>query len=361
MRLTVKARIALVMGIVVAANVAAGGVATYYYAQAAEYGSQAQAALEKAKRVGVVSQATSEFIARVGDLALSFSEGSASEDQSTTYGELQGADQVGSGGVRRLTATLAASDASAVADGWYMLRLSAYTWVNGEAAQNGAGFRLRETQPGVFRSSVDSNITTPSALVGLAGPQLRAAVRDEANGFRDRTLRRIAVSADAAAVRARAAEKQATDLARSATLAAITLSVIVTMLAAVWLYRTIATPLARAKRFADTVAAGDLSATIGKHTADEIGTLTHAVEDMKDSIGQKIAAMQEMAGAVLFIAEGVHESADSARSAAVALGDTTAGLAVMLDGVVEQSDTLSGLAAQMVTAPESAGQPPAAL
>lgn len=98
------------------------------------------------------------------------------------------------------------------------------------------------------------------------------------------------------------------------------LGLVVAIVAAVGLYRSIALPLSRARAFADTVASGHLEASFAHHRKDEIGALTHAVENMKDAVVRRIAVMREMAGAVLVTAESVRSEAITADAPAAIHG-----------------------------------------
>lgn len=138
---------------------------------------------------------------------------------------------------------------------------------------------------------------------------------------------------------------------RNATLVLVVLSVLVAGLASLWLYRTIARPLGEARDFANRVAGGELDASFDRHSDDEIGTLTRAVANMKDTVASRVEVMREMAGVVIVNADDVHNAARHARvsldgrpAAPFAAGD----LERDLDEVVARAETLTGLAAQML-------------
>lgn len=67
--------------------------------------------------------------------------------------------------------------------------------------------------------------------------------------------------------------------------------------------------LSRAAAYADRVAAGDLSATQEDRGNDEIGTLTRAVETMKDNLVRRLTELREMGGRVTEAAEEVASTA----------------------------------------------------
>ena len=325
MRLSVSARIALVMSTVVAVNIVAGALTTALYAKAATSGAAAQAASMRASRAAVVSEHVTEFLGGATDLALSVSRATPSEEKSRLYGELIGEDQIVETTLASLLKTLPSAEAAENDRAWQHVRLATYFWVNGEARDGGAGFRIAQDSAGRFRASVASNLSTPTILIGLEGPALRTAVRDQAERLKFFTLGGVVSRADSDVRQSAIAESQARSAAQIGTVLLALLNVLVAAALGIVLYRGIARPLLAARGYADRVAHGEYDATLARHSDDEIGVLTAAVEKMKDNLVHEMTVMREMAGAVLFTADSVHaaatRAAESLRKPGVKDGD----------------------------------------
>ncbi len=351
MHLTVRNRIALAMTALVAANALTAGVVWVYTTRAAEYSSRSAAASEIARLAQRASAQVTQFSADANALALSVSQAQSPEQASAVYGEVMGAETAVTRALEQVDAIASESSALDLLTQWDELRLNTYVWVNAEAAAGGSPLRMTKAANGEYRASISSNITTPAGLENATRDGLRAAVRTRGSILEDATLRGLVDRSTSAAYAARVAEEQARVMARNATLALVLLSAMVAVAASVWLYRTIARPLAAAKDFADKVAAGDLATTFGTRPEDEIGTLISAVEAMKDAVVHRIAVMREMAGAVIVNAEDAGQAARHARTAALErtsrLSDA-ADLRSDLDDVVARVDVLNKLAAQML-------------
>jgi len=102
-------------------------------------------------------------------------------------------------------------------------------------------------------------------------------------------------------------------IAESGTQTTLIIGVSVALLSAILLfllYRSIATPLASAVEYADTVSHGDLSATYPKHPDNEIGDLTNAIESMKNSLVDRLNQLKEVAAMVSLAADSVSDTAE---------------------------------------------------
>jgi nitrogen fixation/metabolism regulation signal transduction histidine kinase len=312
MKFSVSARIALVVSVIVVANIVAGAVSWYLYSAAAQSGAEARAAAERARLVAVATTGVTEFMAGATDLAYSVSRPTASEERSRLYGALIGVYPVVDRAIANAAlATPGTRGASAQHD-WQTLRDTAFAWINSEAAGSGATLRITRDPNGTFRDSGESNITLPSDLSGISGVTLRQAIRDRAEHFNVSTLGDLAKDARQEAAAAATAEAQARSAAQTGTIAFVGLSTLVAALLGFWLYRSIAKPLQAATLYADSVASGHYEATLAKHSGDEIGVLTHAVENMKDNLVREMNVIREMAGVVMFTAEGVKDAVSSA-------------------------------------------------
>lgn len=314
MNLSVKARIALAMTVVVAVNIMAGVVSWQLYSAAALSGARSRTAAERARLATVASERVTEFMASSTDLALGVSRAASSQEQSRLYGNLIGVDPTADRAIAGVAAVTPGKAGPAAIGAWQALRTSVYGWINVEAQASGADLRITRNANGAFRDSVASNLKLPSDLAGLPPVSLRQAIRDRAERFKFSTLGDIVKSAEADAASAAASEQQARLNAQQGTIALVGLSALVAALLGMGLYRSIAKPLTAARRYADAVAGGEYDATLALHSADEIGVLTHAVENMKDNLVHEMSVMREMAGAVMFTAEGVTD----------AVGQTTA-------------------------------------
>ncbi len=345
MKLSVKVRIAIAMTLVLTVNVAAGAVSWALNARAAQYAEASREASDRARWVGGLSGLVTTFVSEANDLA--FGVGSdLSAEGSAEYGDVMGVDGEIDHWVRTPEPGLDPDELEQIETAWSELRIAVFVWVNAEAVEAGSPTRLTLTDDGRVRASVDTNIEAPVALASLGTGELRREVRSEAEAFGDGLLRGIERSAQEEMAAALVGEQQARDLATVVTLVLIAASILMAAGAAVWLYRTIASPLNRARAVADAVASGDLDAAFGRHSEDEIGSLIHAVEAMRDAVVTRITMMREMAGAVLVTADGV---AEAVLEAGDHVGDDAAPeLLGALDDVGERTRVLGSLAGQML-------------
>lgn len=348
MKLNVKARIALVMTVVVAVNVIAGAVSWDLYRAASLSGAQSRAAAERARLATIASQSVTEFMAGSTDLALGVSRSTTSQERSRLYGNLIGIDP----NINRAIAAVAAAtpgDAGPAAEkAWQSLRVAVYAWINTEAQASGADLRITRNPNGQFRDSVETNLSLPPDLVGMSTAELRLAVRDRAERFKFSTLGDIVKTAETDAAAAANAEEEARLVAQQGTAALLGLSAVVAALLGIGLYRSISRPLSAAKRYADRVASGEYEATLPQHSDDEIGVLTHAVENMKENLVHEMSVMREMAGAVLFTAEGVKDAVSSTGALMDQPGHDTAEVKAGLADVGSRVDVLQELSGQML-------------
>lgn len=331
MHLTVKARITIAMVALTAVTAAGTATSSWLFSSANRSADIAAHATQTARDTDAVAIRLTQFLAESRTLALAVSASKVSEDSSVAYGRLSGAEADVTNSLRALERD-SASEVTDLQAGWDALRTDTYLWINREAVQGESGFRLSRDSAGRFRASTGTNLTEPSEIAPLSTTDLSRKVRDNAEILRNRTLRAVTSQAEEEAAHAGAASVRARELATRATLVFTTLSLLLAVAAAIWLYRSIAIPLGVARAFADRVASGDLDATLGHTRDDEIGTLARAVEQMKDAVVRRIATMQEMAGAVLVTAENVRREASLAQEPAV----------------VREADVLLALANQML-------------
>lgn len=345
MRPRVKTRIAIAMTALVAVNLLTAAVSWGYTARATRLSEVARASSAQASAIEQAAHRVTRFVSDGNSLALAVNRSSASEEVSARYGEIQGSE-LGSDHALQMVRSAGADSASAYQQ-WEQLRLATYLWINREAETAGSGLRLTRDAQGRYRASVSTNLHAPLDLAALDSAGLRNAVRLRSQSLVDGSLRRLAHDAQADATLAAQQEDQARMMAAQATLALIALSLVTAIAAAVWLYRSIAAPLQRARVYAECVAAGDLDAVYTSHTDDEIGSLTHAIEDMKNSVVRRIAIMQEMAGAVLVTADDVDKAAQHALQGAKSNMSSEA-VADDIVAVVGHAKILTDLAAQML-------------
>jgi methyl-accepting chemotaxis protein len=270
-----------------------------------------------------------------------------SEEVSGPYGNVLGSELVATESLRRLGAQIGSS-AEPLTRQWDELRNIAYLWVNAEAADGHNDLRISRMTNGQFRASIASSLVAPPALKSASSAELRTAVRMQTESLKDGSLRRIVADAEQAALVATRREDKARQLALNGTLASLLLSLLLAVAASIWLYRSIARPLMAARVYADRVADGDWAATFPNHRADEIGALTHAVENMKDAFVRKATIMSEMAGAVLVTSGQVDAAAKHAQQAVASGEISPTDLAADLSAVSARTETLTGLAAQML-------------
>lgn len=344
--MSVRQRIAIAMIAAVLVNVVAGVASWRLNSRADTDEREARDATARAEWISELGGAATAFMGEAADLALGVRSGK-SEEASAEYGDLVGADAAVSRLIGRMPDGIEGDLARRIADEWDALRPSVLTWVNLEAEDAGMPLRLWLTDEGQLRSSTSTNIDTSADFAGMEPGAVRRAVRAEAEAFNKGTLRVALADATGDASAARAAAVEARDTAKTVTLIAIALSVLVAAAAAVWLYRTIAGPLGRAQESARRVTAGDLEASFEVHRNDEIGSLVEAVEEMRGSVVGQLAVMREMAGAVIVTAEDVTEGIRSIRKLGVSSDQRLAEVITRVEG---DSELLTSLARQMLEA-----------
>ncbi len=347
MILNVKARIAVAMTIVLAVNILAGATSWWLNTQAVEHSAEARAAAVRAQWVGRLSEAVTTFVSESNDLAFGL-DSDLSAEGSAEYGDVIGVDSEIAHLLNAAPDGVSQEDLQGVLTAWNALRTDVFVWVNAEAAGVGWPTRLKLMDNGQVRASVDTNIEVPARLAGMTSGDIRREVRQEYEAFRDRRLRAVMRAAEAEAADAQALETQARSFAAALTIALFAFSALVAAAAAIWLYRTIAAPLNRARSVADAVTAGDLDASFDNTANDEIGSLVHAVEAMRDTVVSRIKIMREMAGAVLVTSDGVTRAVGNALDAAEDIADPQ--LQSAFTEVKDRTQTLEALAAQMLDA-----------
>lgn len=344
--MSVRQRIAIAMIAAVLVNVVAGVASWWLNGRADTNERQARDASARAEWVSEVGGAVTSFMSEATDLALGVRSGK-SEEASAEYGDLVGADAAVSRLIGRMPDGVEVDLARRIADEWTAVRPGVLTWVNLEAEDAGMPLRLSLTDAGRLRSSASTTIDASADLGSIEPGVVRRGIRAEAEAFSKGTLRIALSDATADASAARAAAIDARETAKTVTLAAIALSVLVALLAAVWLYQTIAGPLSRAHESARRITAGDLETSFEVHGSDEIGTLVQAVEEMRGSVVGQLAVMREMAGAVIVTAEDVADGTRSIRALGVSGDERFTEAIVRVEG---DSELLSSLARQMLEA-----------
>lgn len=347
MKTTVRSRIAIAMTILVVANAVGAAFSWWAYGEAARYSAEARAASGRAALASAAAERVTAWSADAGTLAFAAREARRSEDISGPYGNVLGSELAATGALGRLDARFGAS-ALPLSAQWDELRLLTYLWVNSEAVDGGTDIRLSRMPDGRVRASAASNLVAPAGFADQSASQRRTTIRQRTEALKDGALRRIVVSSEQAAVEAALAADRALALARNGTIATLLFVLLLAVVASIWLYRSIARPLTTARVFADRVAGGDWAATFTLHRADEIGALTHAVENMKDAFVRKATIMSEMAGAVLVTSGQVDAAAKHAQQSVASGEISPEDLAQDLAAVSSRTETLTGLAAQML-------------
>jgi HAMP domain-containing protein len=344
MTLSVKQRIAAAMTLVVLVNLLAGGFNWLLHQRAARFEIASERARARSQWVASVSEKVFAFASEATDVALGVAKGESAES-SAEYGDLVGADAATSRLIGRAPDDLDPEMAADIAVRWEALRPAIFAWVNAEAEQAGSTLRLTLGDGAEVRASTSSTIEVPADLNGLDVPQMRRAVRSEVESFIAGELRLALADAQDDARAAEVAALQARETAFTVTAVAIALSLVMAVIAVIWLYRAIAGPLAAAEEVARRVTAGDLSAAFGETRNDEIGVLVHAVEEMRETVVGHVNVMRELAGAVIVTAADVSAGATAVRELTPNASDQ---LSEVVTGVERHSATLSQLADQML-------------
>ncbi len=341
MSLSVRIRIALAMTLVVAVSLVSGAAVLYYNAEADEAAERAATAAQVARVSSDLAARLTEWVSETNDLLIAVSKADEKEEY-WEYGGILGSEDV----VSVTAAHLIELEPSAetVLPEWDAIRLGVYTMINTEGEASGSQFRITQNEDGEYRNSVVTNLEPPDELAGLSGLDLRNTVRKQIERLKVVTIADVSDAALQAEMTARDTAEESRQLTRTVSVVGAAVSIIVALMAGLWLSVTIAVPLTRATEYADTVAAGDFAATFGHHRSDEIGTLTKAVERMRSAILGRIDTMREMAGLVLVTAESVEQHVDAAQKAL----SKGAGASDEVDGSLASAHADAGELAELV-------------
>ena len=143
--------------------------------------------------------------------------------------------------------------------------------------------------------------------------------------------------------------------ARSATRIAVTVMLLITViavLASVWLSRQIVAALHQAVGLADQVARGDLSATVAARGGDEIAELLRSLSTMRENLVELVAKVRQgsdgVANASAEIASGNNDLSARTEQQAAALQQTASSMA-QLGSTVNNSADSARQASQLAT------------
>ncbi len=144
---------------------------------------------------------------------------------------------------------------------------------------------------------------------------------------------------------AAAAAKSSADTFVSAQTIVVTVSVgavILVILAAAWLIRSITRPLAQAVQASDRIASGDLSGQIVVHSKDETGLLLGALQRMQQSLVDTVSSVRQnaegVASASSQIASGSNDLSARTEQQASALEETAASMEELGSTVRQNAD-----------------------
>jgi methyl-accepting chemotaxis protein len=158
------------------------------------------------------------------------------------------------------------------------------------------------------------------------------------------------ITADAAKIDAQAAGQVSSSVQLVIIVAVAAL--VVGVLLALWLMRSIIRPLARLTRAAERIAQGDLEVRAAAGTQDEIGRLAAAFQD-------SIAYLKEMAGVAEEVADGNLSVGVRPRSERDALGQAFRRmrdkLATTIEEIARSSDTVGAASSEMAQSSQQAG------
>ena len=119
-------------------------------------------------------------------------------------------------------------------------------------------------------------------------------------------------------------------------------AILLAILAAIWLVRSITLPLSRAVLVADQVAAGDLSTRIEITSTDETGQLLSALQRMQQSLVRTVSAVRQnsesVASASAEIASGNNDLSARTEQQASALEETAASMEELGSTVRQNAD-----------------------
>jgi methyl-accepting chemotaxis protein len=190
--------------------------------------------------------------------------------------------------------------------------------VKGATAPEETKFKALAATFGPYFAAIDAYDANILVFVNKGDKAARAAAfkSNDTSGAVDTAAQRVEAAladlvkvneAENRTVQAEAEAEQQAAMTRLGLVIGIML--LVGIAAAMAIAASIIRPLRDAVRFADTVAAGDLSAKIGSHAGGETGELTRAVEAMKESLVERVDQLREVAAVVELAAEGVTSTA----------------------------------------------------
>ncbi|MCC6145348.1 MAG: nitrate- and nitrite sensing domain-containing protein [Candidatus Hydrogenedentes bacterium] len=108
--------------------------------------------------------------------------------------------------------------------------------------------------------------------------------------------------------------------------------------------RSLLRPLAEAVHFSRRIQAGDLSATIRKHSRDEVGQLTQALVTMSDNLREMIGSVANGSGELAETARGLSKMSTSLSASADQMGAQTESAAAATE---EASSSIANMAASI--------------
>ncbi|MFW3169822.1 methyl-accepting chemotaxis protein [Geodermatophilus sp. CPCC 206100] len=199
-------------------------------------------------------------------------------------------------------------------------------------------FRLQgELQGHLGRADMAAAAATIGTMKGFEGTAVEA--------FRAATEAQAAVAADTAA-----AARADYTTARTLTVVLVVLGLLVSVVLALLLVRSVTRPVQRVREVLDQVAAGDLSTRVGETGGGEIGEVARSLDRTLDSIGGVLTLVgdsaQRLGSASQKLTAAADAIADNARTAA-----GQAGVVVASAGEVASSvDTVATGSSQMETA-----------
>jgi len=157
--------------------------------------------------------------------------------------------------------------------------------------------------------------------------------------------------------------KAAADAARSATLLLITLLVVATAVSALagWLItRSVTVPILEAVHVAETVAGGDLTATIDTHRKDETGRLLAALQDMTHGLTRTVRAVRDSTDTIntasAEIATGNMDLSNRTEQQAASLEETASSMEELTSTVRQNADNARQANVLVTSAAEHANQ-----
>jgi HAMP domain-containing protein len=295
---------------------AAGTAATNYDNAAVAQGIVADAVYYQREMSDAAAAAQS------GDQALS----SASLDKAATSADNidSGLGYLGSGATGEARAQIDGSTSS-----WEELKRAEQQRLTAATNSGTAASRSRATK------------ASAQEAIGAQGTLLEQQVSDLAQSY-------LIVGQDASGAIA-----EATAESRRVIVAAIGALILVTLSLGLWLYISSVPSLRRAENFAKRVAEGDPTASIGKHSSSEIGTMTRSVEEMKDTLVRRMDGMREMADVVWVVASDLTENSQAAEAAVDRLASVSDVPPDDLEAASHSVSEISRLSAQLFSLVDS--------